>query len=102
MNKLQQNVAELEKLIFKRTGKIKDDPYFLLSNLSSEVGELCDEIIGLEGERIEDRKYDNKVEAAKEIVDVVVNALRLANHYNLDFDTHWKKRLEELHKKFSG
>lgn len=98
---IQKNVADLEKQIFKRTGKSKENPYFLLSNLSSEVGELCDEVIGIEGERIEDKDYNDKSETAKEIVDVVMNALRLANHYDIDFEKYWQKRLEGLYKKFS-
>ena len=73
----------------------------MLTNLSIEVGELCDEVIGLEGERIEDEKYDDKQETAKEIVDVVFNALRIANHYNLDFYKYWDKRMKGLEKKFS-
>ena len=98
---IQKDVADLEKEIFKRTGKSEENPYFLLSNLSAEVGELCDEVIGIEGERIEDRNYNDKSETAKEIVDVVMNALRLANHYDIDFEEYWEKRLKGLHKKFS-
>lgn len=100
MSNYQEDVKAVEKLISQKTDKSTESPYFLLTNLSSEVGELCDEIIGLEGERIEDKEYDNKDEAAKEIIDVVFNALRIANHYNLDLDKYWSKRMQSLREKF--
>lgn len=101
MKDIQKQVKKLEQIIAKATGKSKEDPYFLLSALSSEVGELCDEIIGLEGERIEDKAYADKTAAAKEIVDVIFNAIRVANHYDIELDEAWEKRMQELQKKFS-
>ena len=101
MKNTQQQVKDLEQIIFDKTGKTKEEAYFLLTNLSSEVGELADEIIGLEGERIEDKTYKDKKAAAKEIVDVIMNAIRVANHYEIDLDEAWTQRLDDIKQKFS-
>ncbi len=100
MKKIQKETQNLEKIIFDKTGKTKEDAYFLVTNLASEVGELADEVIGLEGERIEDKEYKDKKPAAKEIVDVIMNAIRIANHYKIDLDKTWSKRLDEIKIKF--
>ncbi len=100
MKNIQKQVQDVENVIYGKTGKTKEDAYFLVTNLSSEVGELADEIIGLEGERIENKEYQDKKPAAKEIVDVIMNAIRLANHYEIDLDKSWSKRLDEIKIKF--
>lgn len=99
---LQPDVKKIEKLIFQKTGKKgKENPYFLVTNLLAETGELADEIIGLEGERIEDPEYNSREKVGKEIVDIVFNAVRIASHYELDFRELWVERLKELEEKFS-
>jgi NTP pyrophosphatase (non-canonical NTP hydrolase) len=99
MIEIQKQAAELEAFIAEKTGK-KQDPYAMSTTLSSEVGELCDEVIGLEGDRVEDTKFSDTSGAGKEIVDVIYNALRLANHYKIDLEEHWDNRLKKIKEKF--
>jgi NTP pyrophosphatase (non-canonical NTP hydrolase) len=101
MKNSQTDVQGLETIIFDKTGKSKENPYFLVTNLSSEVGELADEVIGLEGERIEDKEYKDKSPTSKEIVDVIINAIRIANHYQIELSEAWTKRIDEIKAKFS-
>ncbi len=97
---LQNKVKEIEKLIKSKTNK-ELSAYAKSTMIAGEVGELCDEIIALEGDRVEDKSYDNKEELAKEIVDVIFNALTIANHYNVELEDHLIKRLDGIVNKFN-
>ena len=99
MKKLQNKVKELDKFVSSKTGKTQG-AYAITTNIAAELGELSDEVIALEGDRIEDISYNDKNGAAKEIVDVIYNLLRLANHYNIDIEEHFNKRLSAIQKKF--
>jgi NTP pyrophosphatase (non-canonical NTP hydrolase) len=99
MKSLQNKVKELDSFISSKTGKTQN-AYAISTNIAAEVGELCDEVIGLEGDRIEDTNYKDSNGAAKEIVDVIYNLLRLANHYDIDVEEHLSKRLNKIKKKF--
>jgi NTP pyrophosphatase (non-canonical NTP hydrolase) len=96
---IQAEVDKLEKLIQESTGK-KLSAYGKLSMLTAEVGELADEVIALEGDRVEDKEYDLKDDLAKEIVDVTVNAMIIANHYGIDLDEYFTPRVDKIKKKF--
>jgi NTP pyrophosphatase (non-canonical NTP hydrolase) len=96
---LQQRVKDIEKMIKEKTAK-NLSAYAKSTMLASEVGELCDEVVALEGDRIEDKDYDNTDALAKEIVDVIFNALTIANHYNVELESHLLKRLDKIVSKF--
>ena len=99
MRALQNKAKQLDNFVSSKTGKTQD-AYAITTNIAAEVGELCDEVIGLEGDRIEDTNYNDKNGTAKEIVDVIYNLMRLANHYNIDIEEHFNKRLNAIQKKF--
>ncbi len=96
---VQSEVAELEKFITDKTQKSLS-AYGKLSMLAAELGELADDVIALEGDRVEDKSYNSKDELAKEIVDVVYNALVIANHYDINLDAYFSARLEKIKAKF--
>ena len=96
---IQSQVKELEDLIKASTGKSLS-AYAKLTMLSAEVGELADELIALEGDRVEDKTFNSKEKMAKELVDVLFNTLVIANHYNINIDEYFDKRLEQIKSKF--
>lgn len=99
-HKLQQDSKELEEFIVHKTQKSKDDIFVLLTHLIAEIGEVADEIKGMEGKRAENPSCYSKDELAKELIDVVFNTLRIANHYNIDLDEYWEKRIQGIKEKF--
>lgn len=101
MEDIQNQAQKLEDFISTKTGK-KQDAYALATTVSAELGEMCDELIALEGDRIEDEKYEETSVIAKEIIDVIYNLLRIANHYNINLNQHWEKRLKQIKQKFES
>lgn len=99
LNELQDKSREIQDLIKKSTGK-ELSAYAKLTMLSAEIGELADDLIALEGDRVEDKSYKNTDELAKEIVDVIYNALTIANHYDIKLDDYFIPRLEKIKAKF--
>jgi NTP pyrophosphatase (non-canonical NTP hydrolase) len=98
--KLQQDSAELEKLLVSKSRTGKDDVFVLITHLLAECGEVADDIKGMEGKRAEDPSNYTKEELAKELVDVVFNTLRIANHYGITLDDFWDNRLVGIRNKF--
>ena len=95
----QDLVKEVEASIKSSTNK-DIGAYGKLSMLSAEVGELADEVIALEGDRVEDKSYQTKDDLAKEVVDVIFNALTIANHYGIDMDEYFENRIAKIKSKF--
>ena len=100
-SRLQKQSKKLQYFITSksRSGK-PDDIFVLLTHLLAECGEAADEIKGMEGKRAEDPAQYSKEDLAKELVDIVFNTLRIANHYGIDLDNYWDKRLERIKAKF--
>ena len=99
MKKIQDQTKELEAFISSKTGN-KQNAYAITTSIAAELGELCDELIALEGDRIEDTTYNNTEKIGKEVVDVIYNTIRIANYYNINMEEHWKKRLSGIKRKF--
>ena len=100
-SQLQKDSDELEQLIISKSRNSKKDSIFvLITHLLAECGEVADEIKGMEGKRAEDPSRYSKDELAKELVDVIFNALRIANHYDVELDDYWTKRIGKIKAKF--
>lgn len=98
---LQKQSEDLQQLIVSKSRSGKPDEIFvLLTHLMAECGEAADEIKGMEGKRAEDPSLYSKEELAKELVDIVFNTLRVANHYDINLDDYWDKRLGGIKAKF--
>lgn len=93
---IQKEVDELEDFINEHSRSGKDDIFVLLAFLIAETGEVADEIKGMEGKRAEDPDSYTKGNIAKEIVDVILNLLRITRFYNIDLDEHFIKRIEGI------
>lgn len=99
--RIQKQSKELEEFITSKSRDGKSDEVFvLITHLLAECGEVADEIKGIEGKRAEDPAQYSKDKLAKELVDVVFNALRIANHYGIELDNFWDKRLDGIRAKF--
>lgn len=99
--RIQKQSKELEEFITSKSRDGKSDEVFvLITHLLAECGEVADEIKGMEGKRAEDPAQYSKDKLAKELVDVVFNALRIANHYGIELDNFWDKRLDGIKAKF--
>lgn len=99
--RIQKQSKELEEFITSKSRDGKSDEVFvLITHLLAECGEVADEIKGIEGKRAEDPAQYSKDKLAKELVDVVFNALRIANHYGIELDNFWDKRLDGIKAKF--
>lgn len=99
-NKLQKDSAMLEEYILSKSQGDKDDVFVLVTHLLAECGEAADDIKGMEGKRAEPPSNYSKEDLAKELVDIVFNTLRIANHYGIDLDDYWDNRIEGIKKKF--
>ena len=100
-NVLQKQTRELEAFITSKSKSEKPDNIFvLITHLLSECGEAANEIKGMEGKRAGDPLSYSKAELAKELIDVIFNVLRIANHYSIDLDNQWDKRLDGIKAKF--
>lgn len=98
---IQKQSKELEEFITSKSrGGKSDEVFVLITHLLAECGEVADEIKGMEGKRAEDPAQYSKDKLAKELVDVVFNALRIANHYGIELDNFWDKRLDGIRAKF--
>ncbi len=97
---IQEEVNKLEDYINSNSQSGKDDIFVLVTHLLAECGEAADEIKGLEGKRAESPNDYSKKELAKELVDVIFNILRIARYYKINLDNHFKKRIDEIYKKF--
>jgi NTP pyrophosphatase (non-canonical NTP hydrolase) len=100
-SKLQKQSEELQNFIISKSRSDKADEIFVLvTHLLAECGEAADEIKGMEGKRVEDPAQYSKDELAKELVDIIFNTLRIANHYGITLDNYWDKRLDGIKAKF--
>lgn len=96
---LQVDADKLAAAIADKLGKKPDDAYVLLAHLLAEAGEVADQVRALEGNRV--RSGGVRAEdLGKEIVDCIYNLMLIANHYHIELDALWGKRLEEIKKKF--
>jgi NTP pyrophosphatase (non-canonical NTP hydrolase) len=99
-SKLQEDSAQLEDFILRKARGSKDDIFVLITHLLAECGEAADDIKGMEGKRAEPPSNYSKEELAKELIDIVFNTLRIANHYDIDLDNYWDDRIEGIKQKF--
>jgi len=99
LKKYQDLVSEIEALIVESTQKSLS-AYGKVTMLSAEVGELADDVIALEGDRVEDKLYNKKDELAKELVDVLFNTMSIANHYKINLDDYFVERIGKIRAKF--
>lgn len=99
-NKLQQDSAQLEDFIISKSGSMRDDIFVLVTHLLAECGEAADDIKGMEGKRAESPTNYSKEDLAKELVDIIFNTLRIANHYGIDLDDYWTNRIKGIQQKF--
>lgn len=97
---IQNEINKLEDFIEKNTKNKKDDIFVLLTHLLAECGEAADEVKGLEGKRAESPDEYSIDDLAKEIIDVLFNALRITRYYNINLDDYFIKRLDGIRKKF--
>jgi NTP pyrophosphatase (non-canonical NTP hydrolase) len=100
ISKLQEDSAKLEEYIMHKTGHAKDDIFVLVTHLLAECGEAADDIKGMEGKRAEPSSNYSKEDLANELIDIIFNTLRIANHYDIDLDNHWDNRIEGIKNKF--
>jgi NTP pyrophosphatase (non-canonical NTP hydrolase) len=100
ISKLQEDSAKLEEYIMHKTGHAKDDIFVLVTHLLAECGEAADDIKGMEGKRAESPSNYPKDDLAKELVDIIFNTLRIANHYGINLDDYWDNRIEGIKHKF--
>jgi NTP pyrophosphatase (non-canonical NTP hydrolase) len=99
-DQLQKDSTQLEDYILNKSRGGKDDIFVLVTHLLAECGEAADDIKGMEGKRAEPPSNYSKEDLAKELVDIIFNTLRIANHYGINLDDYWAKRIEGIKQKF--
>ena len=91
---------------FEKSEKKKWNPETMTTELAKQLGEVAKQIMMLEGNYIPERDDDPRYEYSKEMLadelsDIFSNILRIADHYEMDFQESHLKELNKGKKRFN-